>query len=44
LSAISFPGTLARPGTRYSPTCQIEISFNAFRHCHTCPEITCKEV
>jgi hypothetical protein len=36
LSTISFPCTPACPRTQYSPTvCQVEISFNAFWHCHT---------
>jgi len=36
LLAISFPLTLAYPGTQYSPTArQVEISVNAFWHCHT---------
>jgi hypothetical protein len=35
LSAISFPLTPACPGTQYSPTvCRVDISFNAFWHCH----------
>ena len=36
LLTISFPLTPAYPGTQYSPTAhQVEISFNAFWHCHT---------
>jgi hypothetical protein len=36
LLAISFPLTLACPGTQYSPTtCRVEISFNACWHCCT---------
>jgi len=36
LSTISFPHALASAGTQYSPTvCWVEISFNAFWHCHT---------
>jgi len=34
--AISFPGTLACPGTQYSPTaCQVDILFSTFWHCWT---------
>jgi hypothetical protein len=36
LLAISFPRTLAYPGTQYSLTaCRVEILFNAFWHCRT---------
>jgi len=36
LLVISFPLTPACPGTQHSPTaCRVEISFNAFWHCHT---------
>jgi len=36
LLVISFPHTPACPGAQYSPTvCQVELSFNAFWHCHT---------
>jgi hypothetical protein len=36
LSGISLLRTPACPGTQYSPTlCPMEISFNAFWHCHT---------
>ena len=36
LLAISFPLTLACPGTQYSPTsCRVEISLNAMWHCRS---------